>query len=145
MRLFKFVSFSFIFFFALSASADPQNLDCDSVPGGYLCRQIKVIRNLIDTRCTGQACDALFANQARSAAAFVDYYNRNVFSDIRASSPLGTSAYYLADAICSYRWRGEVSIFSNTIDQMNLLVPALVEIQSAAGIKEYKTCRLIIN
>jgi hypothetical protein len=127
------------------AKADTQTLDCNSAPGGYLCRQIHTIQSFMDSTCTGDPCDSLFRNQAQSFTDFVNYYNQNVFSHPTASAQLGDAASHLASTICAYRWTGDSSLFSDAIFQGNLLLSILQELQKDAGRTAISTCSLSIQ
>jgi hypothetical protein len=140
----RFFAFVLSAILVTAVHADPQKLDCNSAPGGYLCRQITSIQSLMDTSCTGDPCDSLFRDQGQSFGELVTYYNQNVFAQPVVDATLGAAAAHLASTICSYQWTGDSDTFSNAIFRGNQLLDVLKELQVGAG-RSASYCQLSIQ
>jgi hypothetical protein len=133
----------------IDAPAGTPTVTCDKAPGAGLCYALSDAGiDFTYTSVSGaSAVDAVLNGQASSASNITTQFEMAVLPTDVVSAQIGKAAYYISWAICSIKTTTAASDSYNAMALVaeNKALPKLAALQTAAGVKNVKTCKLTVK
>lgn len=121
------------------AAAAP--LNCTTLPGSSLCRDIRIAQSYL-VGCTG-GCEGLLRDQTRALTRVANSYFDVLLPGMKADNDIAMQAYNTAVKICGYRWRdANVEAIGQWVIAANRALDGLKEVQVAGNLRTTKYCQM---